>query len=517
MLPFELKFKVPDASQREVDATVGARDARRTRLQVVHFDTPDGRLATAGLALELRKQGRCWVQRLDAAGSNVAHRLEHTVPLIGAMGVPAGAVPGADPHRHAGTPVGEMLATALAPRKDDRAPPRLIERYRSDLWRRARTLRTEGGTVALALERGEIHADDRRWPSCELKIDLVRGRPDAAIEVARRWVHQHGLWLDLRGMSECGDRLAHGMLAGPAVKAGAVKLESGMSANDVLHAVLGSCLQQILPNASEIAGGQHGDEHVHQLRVGLRRLRTALRFFAGWTTATDPTWDKRLGALFRQLGVTRDRDALVASLLPELRAADAPLFELPPAPEGPSPTELMRKGEATLLLLDLIAYQFNGPLAPPQQAAEAAAQAGSLAAQAVPPLADAVALRLQRWHRRVTRGAKRYGELDDVARHRLRKGAKRLRYAAEFVAPLYEGKAVTRYLRGLEPVQECLGRYNDLCVGLETYRGMVDEDPRSWFAIGWLTARRDVVLAEGAAALQSFVKCKPFWTVHPEG
>ena len=60
-------------------------------------------------------------------------------------------------------------------------------------------------------------------------------------------------------------------------------------------------------------------------------------------------------------------------------------------------------------------------------------------------------------------------------------------------------------------MQESLGRYNDLCVALETYRAAVGDDPRAWFAIGWLTARRDELLAESAKALEHFAASKPFW------
>ena len=70
-------------------------------------------------------------------------------------------------------------------------------------------------------------------------------------------------------------------------------------------------------------------------------------------------------SLFGQLGAARDRDALAASLLPALRQAGAPLFELPPAPDGPTPTALLRGKEATLLLLDLLAYQVSEPAAQP--------------------------------------------------------------------------------------------------------------------------------------------------------
>jgi triphosphatase len=507
MFEIELKFQVPSVARRAVDAAVATPDSRRTRLQAIYFDTPDRRLATAGLALRLRKEGRHWVQTLKGAGPNAMQRFEHDVPLAGAMAGPAGAAPAVDPQRHVGTPVGEQLARVLAPNDDDAPAPPLVALYRTDIWRRVRTLRTAGGTVELAFDRGEIVAGDRRWPVCELEIELVRGRPLAVVDVARRWVRRHGLWLDVRSKAERGDRLARDATIGPVVKAGAVRLASEMNADAALRDVVANCLQQILPNASEIADGRCSDEHVHQLRVGLRRLRSALRFFDDWTAGIDPAWDERLAALFRQLGVVRDRDALAASLLPALREAGAPLFELPPAPQGPTPTESLRATEATLLLLDLLACQLDDRESPESRPAV------SSAAHALPepPLADAVANRLRRWHRRVVRAAKRYEDLDDVARHRLRKRVKRLRYAAEFAASLYRGKAVKRYLARLAPVQDSLGRYNDLCVGLATYRGAVGDDPRAWFAIGWLTARRDVLAAESVAALKDFARCKPLW------
>jgi CHAD domain-containing protein len=329
-------------------------------------------------------------------------------------------------------------------------------------------------------------------------------------------VRRHGLWLDVRSKAERGDRLARDLDIGPVVKAGAgVQLERTQSADAALHGVLAHCLAQILPNASQVADGRCSDEHVHQLRVGLRRLRSALRFFDGWTAPVDATWAVRLAVLFGQLGVARDRDALAESLLPALREAGAPLFELPPAPAGPTPTELLRANEATLLLLDLLAGQIEGQAATaqgPREGQEGAAGVLDMASPAPVALADAAGARLQRWHRRVVRAAARYAELDDNARHTLRKRVKRLRYAVEFVASLYKAKAVAGYLKRLAPLQDSLGRYNDLCVGLATYRDAVGDDPRAWFAIGWLTARREVLLAESAAALGDFARCKPFWS-----
>lgn len=514
MIEVELKFQVPAAARRAVQAAIERGASQRTRLQAIYFDTPDRRLAAAGIALRLRQEGRAWVQTAKADGADAMQRLEHNVALAPGQPRAAGRQPGVDPLRHAGTPVGDRLAAALAPRKGEAGAPPLLAHYRSDVVRRHRALRTSGGWVELAFDRGALVAGDKRLPICELEIELLRGQPDAVIAVARRWVERHGVWLDVRSKAERGDRLARGVTFGPVARASSVVLDRAMSADAARYAVISNCLRQIVPNASEVASeasagdaaGDVGANHVHQLRVGLRRLRSALRFFDGWTSPVDPGWGESLAQLFRQLGAARDRDALAASLVPLLRKAGAPVFELPPAAPAPTPAEVLRAPPATLALLAGLAFQIEA------QAPRPAIAAVSLPiGDAPPPLAQAAASRLDRWHRRVVRAAGHYEALEDAERHRLRKRVKRLRYAAEFVATLYGAKAVARYLARAAPLQESLGRYNDLCVGLETYRAAVGDDPRAWFAIGWLTARRDELLAESAQALEHFAAGKPFW------
>ena len=496
MKEVELKLQVPEAARRAVEAEVAVPGQHRQHLQAIYFDTPDRRLAAAGLALRIRQEGRRRVQTLKGPGVDSMQRFEHEVELPFAAGV----LP--DPSRHAGTPCGDLLAGVLAAREGELAAPVLAPQFRTDVWRRARTLRTRTGTVELAYDSGRVVAGDRHVPLHELEVELLSGRTTTVVAVARQLMLRHGLWLDVASKAERGDRLALHQHQGPAPRARAVLLDASMDADAALRAVVANCLRQILPNASEIARGSYGDEHVHQLRVGMRRLRTALRFFGGWTPGVPATWNERLAALFRGLGLVRDRDALAASLLPSLQAAGAPLFELPPAPEGPSPEELLRGAEANTLWLEPLARQ-AAPLA--------LAAAGEPGEATAPDIGAAIAERLARWHRRVVRSGKRWNELDDAARHQLRRRAKRLRYAAEFAASLHDGEAVARYLARLAPVQDSLGRYNDLCVALATYREAVGDDPRAWFAIGWLTARRDVLLAESAAALKDFARSEPFW------
>jgi triphosphatase len=500
MTEIELKMQVPVHAQRAVDAAVGRGRAQRTRLRAVYYDTADRRLSAAGIALRVRQEGRRHVQTVKAAGEGLLERLEHDV-VLRATARGEQRAPTVDPDLHAGTTVGTVLATALTPRAGETEVP-LIPVYRTDIRRLHRTVRAPGGVVELAFDVGVILAGDQRLPVSELEIELVRGRPEAVVEVARRWAARHGLWLDLRSKAERGERLARGMHVVPAVKAGTVALDADAGVDAAARAVLAVCLLQVVRNASEISTGDFQPEHVHQMRVGLRRMRSALQLFEAWTSTLDPEWISGVADLFRQLGVQRDRDVLEAGVLASLRAAGAPMTDprsaAQAAPESAcgDPTRIARSQAFTDLMLQLQCYV----LAP--------AQPSSCDPEALRTLLNG---RLERWHRQVRRDARRFATLSEAARHRLRRRVKRLRYVVEFVATLYRDRRVRRYLARLVPLQEKLGAYNDLCVASALFRGATETDPRAWFAVGWLDATRTGLVTCITPELEALRRLRPFW------
>jgi inorganic triphosphatase YgiF len=107
----ELKFQVPVAQRSAVRRAVSGSTAVSVHLEAFYFDTPDRRLARADLALRVRKEGARWVQALKGRGDGLMQRLEHEVVLPRAQR--SRGVPSVDPHLHAGTPVGALLARAL--------------------------------------------------------------------------------------------------------------------------------------------------------------------------------------------------------------------------------------------------------------------------------------------------------------------------------------------------------------------------------------------------------------------
>jgi triphosphatase len=490
---FELKFEVPAVQRASLEAAVRHGAVMRTRLQARYFDTADGRLQAQALVLRLRKEGRDWVQTAKAAGDGPLQRLEHNAAVPGASAMP---VP--DTGRHAGTPVGELLAQALASDAGVPAAP-LVEQYRVDVWRLTRQLRAPGGAAELALDQGAILAGERTVPVCELEIELKSGEPAVVVTLARRWALRYGLWLSTVSKSARGQRLLHGAASGPPVPAQAPQFGRRPAGPQVVQAVVAACLAQLLPNASEIAGGRFEAEHVHQLRVAIRRLRTALRALVGLSDAIDPGWEAPLAAAFRALGAYRDRENLVDLIQPQLVAAGGPPVEWPASdPSLPAPPETVRSAAFQVVLLDLIALT----LAPALTAA-APDHAATL---------KRLRSRLDQLQRQVGRGARRFDALSQAQRHQVRRRLKRLRYLGELTAPLFDKRAAKGFLSQLKPAQEALGRYVDEAMALKQYRAATVRDPRAWFGVGWLSARAAVNARACRQALKKAAAAPAFWT-----
>ncbi len=489
MTEIELKFQVPPARRDAVARAVATRTAVRLALRARYFDTAERALAHAGLALRVRKEGRRWVQTLKGSGDGLWQRLEHEVVLS----VPAGTEPMADPALHDGTPAGEALRRAL-PAGDSG----LMGIYGTEVRRTLRLVRARGCVVELALDQGALTAGDRRWPLCELEFELKGGDAGAMAALASRWVARFGLTLDTRTKAERGDRLARGVRLGEPVKAQPLSLSKGVGGPAALRAMVGNCLKQVLTNASDVAHEPDTTpEHLHQLRVGLRRLRTVLREMAAASPQPLDETAQALARLFARLGSARDRDALAQTLLPALRQAGASGLQLPQiAPEPAAQLALCEPAtnQLWLVLAAFAAGSDNDGIDQKGESAESLLQR-----------------RLDRLFKQVRRDAMRFDSLDDTARHGLRKRVKRLRYLGELSASLYKPKALHDFQKSLGPAQDALGAYNDICVARALFQPEGAHDAMAMFALGWLARERDVGIARCVRALAPLRKAEPFW------
>ena len=268
-------------------------------------------------------------------------------------------------------------------------------------------------------------------------------------------------------------------------------LKAPFAADKALRIVLGHCLEPILLNAGKMAAGTHDAEQIHQLRVGLRRLRAALDLFEGWAALPESLSMAPLHRLFRHLGRARDQSVLRATLARLLHEAGAPALLLPSPKTLPDPALGVRAPQVQQALLQLMAFVSQGAPSP------------------APPRGRALDLwmaqRLARWHRHIQRAGRRFAELPQARRHALRKRVKTLRYGVELTAALFPPREVAYYLKALRHTQDSLGQYMDLSLVL----AWLQEAPEWAFARDGLCARRDAQGRSCARILTHFEKIHP--------
>jgi CHAD domain-containing protein len=210
-------------------------------------------------------------------------------------------------------------------------------------------------------------------------------------------------------------------------------------------AVAHATLEQIELNARGVLGSDDA-EFLHQLRVGLRRLRAALRAFRGILERKER---KRLIRTLRQLsptlGAARDWDVLVARLEAQ-RASPALLHK----------AQARRAAARRLARRALVSKGFAGigPALRSLKAADSRATLAQFAAGA-----------LDRAHRKLVTQARGADWSAASVRHALRIRVKRLRYSCEFFAPAFPARRVTPYISALKALQDILGALNDIAVG----------------------------------------------------
>ena len=477
----ELKFIVPATARAAVVAEMARSAATqlRTTLAAKYLDTDDRRLAREGIAWRLRREGRRWVQTLKAGGATVLERFEHDVVRPAASH---------DASLHAGTPVGDRLIAVLAQAQAEGVGP--VVRFETQVRRSTRQVRTRGAVVEIAFDEGLVRAGGQALPIREIEFELKRGSATAMLALVERWRRRFGLVYDPRSKAARGDRLAAGSPFAPLRKAGPLRYSRDAGVLDAFGAVLDECMAQISANAIGLIDGDPAlrAEHVHQLRVGIRRLRSATRCFRGWTPAPRDDLVDGLRRLFTTLGRSRDSDVLGSGVVAALAKVGAPPIVVPAGGAGPSPAEAVAATDTQRILLAWIAWRME--LA--EQGAGVAANADSLTPQPgedTTAWARLAARRLRRWHRRIVADCKAFDGLDDAGLHALRKRVKRQRYAVEFFAPVLRRRDVGRYLAAVAAVQDRMGELNDLFVARARYQGLVESEPAAWFALGWLAAR----------------------------
>lgn len=416
-------------------------------------------------------------------------------------------------------------------------------RFQTEVQRTARRVRTRGAVVEVAFDEGRLAAASGTVRIREIEFELVSGSIAPMLALAERWRKRFGLIYDPRSKAERGDQLAGGSAFPPLRKGARPNYAGDATAIEAFGVVLDECLAHITGNALGLAEGDPAlrVEHVHQMRVGIRRLRSALRSFQGWVPAPPDELVEGMKSLFATLGKSRDSDVLASGVMAELAKAGAPPLQLPATIAGPDPVKAVRAEETQRTILAWIAWRAALALERDEAVNNAVPAAtrseeedvgattatdeadsparGDASAGDDPTGSDAgssawddaltyrrkLQRRLRRWHANIVADWQEFDMLDDTRLHALRKRIKRQRYAVEFFAPMLRRRKVDRYLETLTAIQERMGALNDLFVARARHQTLM-ADPAAWFALGWLTARIAAVRSLAEPELAALAK-----------
>ncbi len=512
----ELKFDLDAAASDRLEQKLMLRSRAKTppqpqTLVSTYYDTPGRDLHKAGFTLRIREGDGKRVQTVKSEAEGVATRGEWETEL---------KAPGLDLKAAARTP----LQAVLRDLRGELSPV-----FATTVQRTKRLIRQGSAKIEAAIDRGQIEADGRSFAVCELELELKAGRPCALFDLARRLGDAAPLRLSFETKSQRGYRLVEGGQVGEALKGEQVRLKPGMTTRQAFQAIAAGALRQWVGNAAVLRAARR-PEALHQMRVALRRLRTALTLFEA--VVADDAYRPLIAELewlTGELDSGRDIDVLIQ----ETFRPAAARFHGQPGLAGLGERLLKARTRAydrilavldqprhMTLVLDAAEWIDNGRWA---QADEAL-----FAAKANIPIEQTAAEGLDRLRRQIKRRGAGLRRLDPTSRHRLRIRAKRLRYALEFFGGLYPRRKDERdaFLNTLRAMQDGLGALNDLEVARHQGLALAEgggraagdsdiEGAHQAFAAGMMLGARAVgekpLLKAAAAHYDALIAAKPFW------
>jgi inorganic triphosphatase YgiF len=246
-------------------------------------------------------------------------------------------------------------------------------------------------------------------------------------------------------------------------------LTADSSAAEVLRAYLTTHVAALQEN--DLGARRHLDDAVHQMRVAVRRVRTTLKVFG---PLFDEDWAdhlrRELGGLGEVLGPVRDAEVVQAHL-----------SRLLPGKNGEAARDLVRWAfheQARPAEHDL-----QEVLHEPRYLALLDALVDAARAPRVSPAADGAAMAVlapfvdEAWHAFALRAERLHRKGSDDPWHEARIRAKRVRYAAEAVAPVWGDDAI-RFARRLAKITEVLGDHQDASIAADALAALAHGSER---------------------------------------
>ncbi len=478
-MEMELRL-APDHAARllRVPLLAAAGKLRSQAVRIVWHDSPDAALAADGLTLA--QERGIW-------------RLERLVP--DGLAWP----PGAPAPIHAQATTLESL---------DHAMPLAVPAVAAFVGRRSGyAIETDEGAVTLWAWRGALRAVEHEHPACRLHLSGA----DAAVRTVALALAE-ALPLEVPRGTLAAEGLAAARASTlPARRLGAPAVPEGLDVAGSFAWVVGHLTDVILHFAPAATADNEGTEPVHQMRVAVRRLRSAISIFRHALDSPElAAAASDLKALGQRLGPTRDWDVFLGETAPQVAAA---------FPSEPRLTRMLRAAQRQRNVCHAALRDYlHGP-AFRRLGIELAWLAGArswcpITQEADVPvsLPDFAATLLDQRLRKLLTTGEEIEALDATGLHGLRLRAKRARYAAEIFGTLYPPRPHLRFVERLGTLQDRLGVMNDRATAAAL---LAQLGPKHTFAaglvLGFIGAGTTKLRPKLMKAWERFRKTPGFW------
>jgi inorganic triphosphatase YgiF len=474
----ELKLELTPKAAKKLAGhpLLAAITPQKQRLLNTYYDTGKLDLHGKRIAVRFRQKGWQWlltVKSAEPACGGLAMRSEWETQ----------ATPGNFDFTHVDNP---ELRGFL-----DKISPQLEPVFTTDFKRQIWHVPFGESLIELAIDRGSIESKGKSKPICEAELELLNGKIADIFALTRCLQEQIDLAPAIASKAERGYKLFANTPLTP-FRAKTATIDAEMTPVEAFRSIALGCLEHFQRNEKGLLNGSD-PEFVHQARVALRRLRSAIKLFAPvlppeFVAAYGQTWQTLASAL----GDARNWDVFLSETLPPIQAA---------FPDHPDLRRLHNEGhrrakgarQAITRLLDGREY--------PQLLVEFTAAIYALGDTLPIPLTEFAQSQIANHAKRARKLAKNHATLSEAERHQMRIRFKKLRYALEFFEVLLPKKRFASYLSALGQLQDELGRINDYVTANELIWNALSKRPLGPIH-GWVAGRHQLLIAELPEALK---------------
>lgn len=481
----ELKLRIDPKDVRRLLAhpLLADRNCSKQRLLNTYYDTPELALRARRIAMRFRKKGWDWlltVKSAEPASGGLALRNEWETA----------AVPGVFDFSHVDA---SDLQAFLEQARDQLEPV-----FTTDFRRQAWLIECGASRIEMALDRGQIVARERREAICEVELELVSGHVEDVFALTRQLQSDINLHPAIASKAERGYRL---FLNEPrqAFRAKPLPIHARQTPVEAFRTIALGCLEHFQRNEEGLLAGGEA-EFIHQARVALRRLRSAIKLFApalpaDFVAAYGRSWQTLASAL----GDARNWDVFLEQTLPPIQLAFPHNHDIRRL-RNEAKRRVKSARHAIRHLLAVAEY--------PRLMIEFTAAAYALTDTVNVPLKRFASERIAAHTRSARKMAEQYERLDAAQRHVMRLRFKKLRYAMEFMSPLLPASGMKTYLKTLNELQETLGLINDqVTAEMLIHEGLGHKSASA--AHGWVAGRHELLIRQVPELLRAWLKAAP--------